>query len=81
MVLVPPRSWATEIRKRAERRGGELMAAARQAGKLAKGAKGNPGGRGAKIVRVAEKPTQPTLADQGIDKNLADRMRKAAAMP
>jgi hypothetical protein len=42
--------------------------------------KGSPRGRGAKIVRVVEKPAQPTLADQGIDKNFADCMRKAAAM-
>jgi hypothetical protein len=49
----------------------------RKAGMLAKGAKGNPRGRGAKIVRVAGRPT---LSDQGIDKNLADRARKAAAM-
>jgi hypothetical protein len=73
-------AYATEIRKRAERRLGELMAAAKAAGEMAKGAKGNPKGRGAKIVRVAEKPAHPTLADQGIDKNLADRARKAAAL-
>lgn len=72
---------ATAIKKRAERRLGELMEDDRRAGKLAKGAKGNPRGRGAKIVRVSEKPTQQTLANQGIDKNLADRARKSAAMP
>jgi hypothetical protein len=49
-----------------------MMEEDRKSGKLAKGAKGNPRGRGAQIVRVSEKPTQ-TLADQGIDKNLADR--------
>jgi N6-adenosine-specific RNA methylase IME4 len=47
---------------------------------LAKGAKGNPKGRGAKIVRVAGGPAQ-SLAEQGIDKHLADRARKAAAIP
>jgi hypothetical protein len=57
-----------------------LIEEARKAGKLAKGAMGNPKGRGAKIVRVEEKPAHPTLAMQGIDKNLADRARKAAAM-
>ena len=55
------------------------MEVARKAGKLAKGARGNPKGRGAKIVRVARGPTQ-TLDEQGIDKHLADRARKAAAL-
>lgn len=48
---------------------------------MAKGAKGNPGGQGAKIVRVADEPAQITLAEAGIDKNLADRARKYAAVP
>lgn len=38
---------------------------------LATGAKGNPNGQGAPIVRVAEEPAQITLAEVGIDKNLA----------
>ena len=61
---------ATAIRKRAERRLGELMEADRQAGNLKHGG-----------PRVAKKPLVETLADQGVDKNLADRARKAAAMP
>jgi phage N-6-adenine-methyltransferase len=68
---------ATEIRLRAERRLGELMSEMPKA-------KGNrepgTGSNQHKQARVSEKPT-PTLADQGIDKNLADRARKAAAMP
>ena len=68
---------ATAIRKRAERRLGELMEDDRRAGKLAKG-----GGDKKSDHRVAKKPGDaPSLADQGIDKNLADRARKAAAMP
>ncbi len=61
---------ATEIRKRAERRLGELMA------ESPKAKPPNP------KRRVAGKPDDPpTLADQGIDKHLANRARKAAAMP
>lgn len=63
---------AAEIRFRAERRIGELMAAQRDAGLMNGGA----------ATRVAEKPAlSPTLADAGIDKNLADRSRKLAAIP
>jgi N6-adenosine-specific RNA methylase IME4 len=66
---------ATEVRKRAERRIGELIKINREAGKLAKA------GRRSKN-RVFEKPDSPkSLASQGVDKNLADRARKAAAMP
>ena len=46
------------------------MKAARDAGALAKG--------GHQTNRVFKKPSSKTLADQGIDKNLADRARKAA---
>ena len=64
---------ATEIRKRAERRLGEIMEESRKAGRLAKPP--NP------KRRVAKKPDDPpTLADQGINKALADRARKAAAL-
>lgn len=71
---------AAEMRKRAERRLGELIEDERKAGKLAKGARGNPRGRGAKIVQVANGPTQ-TLEQRGVDKHLADRARKMAALP
>lgn len=61
---------AAEIRMRAERRLGELMEYQRQTVGLNRGA--------AAPTRVDEKPT---LADAGIDKNLADRARKMAAVP
>ena len=63
---------AVEIKRLAERRLGELMREDREAGKLAKA--GNPNW-------VSEKPdSAPTLAEQGIDKNLANRARSAARM-
>lgn len=65
---------ATEIRKRAERRLGQLMEEDRKAGKLAKGTRGSK-------IKGARVASGPTLADQGIDKHLADRARKVAAMP
>jgi hypothetical protein len=62
-----------EIRKRAERRLGEMIA------ELPK----NPGVRVAVGPRrVRQKPTDtPTLLDSQIAKNLADRARRAYAMP
>jgi hypothetical protein len=56
------------------RRVGEIMEADREAGKLAEGTRGSK----VKGARVSQKPT---LIDQGVDKNLADRARKAAAQP
>jgi len=53
----------------------------RQAGKLAKGTRGagrpNIGG----ADRAPPKETVPSLSDLGIDKHLANRMRRAARMP
>ena len=73
---------AAEIRIRAERRLGALMAAQRQAVGVAKG---RDGGRVPKESRVGEKPaiadSPPTLAEAGIDKNLAHRARTYAAVP
>ena len=67
---------AAMLRLRAERRLGELMAEqAKMAGK-AKGAKGVGTSAGYKKTRTADAP--PTLAEAGIDKNLANRARKAA---
>lgn len=64
---------ASEIRFRAERRLGELMQEQRESVGL------NAGARGLGTqVRV---DTKPTLAEVGIDKNLADRARKYAAIP
>jgi len=62
---------ATEVRMTAERRLGEMMEAKRTAGLLAK----PPG----KKIGFSKNPI--SLSAQGIDKNLADRARKAAAMP
>jgi N6-adenosine-specific RNA methylase IME4 len=67
---------ATEIKLRAERRLGDLMAEqARMVGKA------KPRGSNQYKERVARKPDAlPTLAEAGIDKNLAHRARRAAAM-
>lgn len=64
-----------EIRFRGERRLGELMAMQREAGLLSAGA----ANAGWKETRVEE--AQITLSEAGIDKNLADRARKYAAIP
>jgi len=64
---------ATDIRLRAERRIGELMEDERRAGTLAKGGGGKHGRK-----RVAG---GPALLERGIDKHLADRARKMAAIP
>ncbi len=77
------------IRKRSERRIGELLKEEREAGKLAKGTRGQklPAGPGrGKKGKTGGSLTVPpvsdakTLAARGIDKHLADRARKAAAM-
>jgi hypothetical protein len=72
--------WAA---RSAERRIGELMAELREAGKLAKGAQGRGPGRGKIGASPKDAPfiDDKTLKDMGIDKHLADRARKAAAMP
>lgn len=64
---------AAEIRMRAERRIGELMEYQRETVGLNQG-----------VRWVGDKPAEdsrPTLAQAGIDKNLADRARKMAAVP
>jgi len=63
---------AAEIRLRAERRIGELMAAQRESGLMADGRFKSDGGS------VSD---PPSLADAGIDKHLADTARKLAAVP
>ena len=65
--------YATEIRLRAERRLGEVMK------EMPKAKAGNPNFSIGSTKDPIEKV--PTLASQGIDKHLADRARKAAAMP
>ena len=68
---------AAEIRIRAERRLGELMAAQRASVGTAR-----PPGANQHQDRVAPKPeAPPTLAEAGIDKNLAHRARALAAVP
>ncbi len=66
---------AAEIRIRAERRIGELMAAQREAGLLSKGAATKRGGQNP----PREKPV--TLEEAGIDKDMAKRARMLAAVP
>jgi len=68
---------AAEIRIRAERRLGELMAAQKAAVGVAKG--GQPHQR--RSTGIQNTPVAPTLADAGIDKNLAKRARSYAAVP
>jgi len=68
---------AFEIRKRAERCLGKMMEAQRKTIGLAR-----PGGDTRPEHRVAKKPDAvPTLAEAGIDKNLAHRARTAAGVP
>jgi phage N-6-adenine-methyltransferase len=64
---------AAEIRFRAERRLGELIDAQRQTVGLSKG--GRPDKTGSELDPVI------TLSEAGIDKHLADRARKFAALP
>ncbi|MEX2176016.1 MAG: hypothetical protein WD872_16760, partial [Pirellulaceae bacterium] len=68
---------ATEIRIRAERRLGELIAEQKATAGMNKGAV--PGKTGSKGVPVLD--DRPTLAAAGIDKHLADRAQKLAAVP
>jgi hypothetical protein len=70
---------ATELRMRAERRLGELIDEQRKAGTLARGARGQ--GRPKKGGFKKNPPNEVSLRKQGIGKSLADRARKAAAMP
>jgi phage N-6-adenine-methyltransferase len=71
--------YATGIRLRAERRIGQLMQAQREVVGLSKG-----GGTGANQYRAAglrkNPAAKPTLADAGIDKNLAHRARKLSKL-
>lgn len=71
-------AWSTELKRRAGRRLGQVMAELRTEKKLAKGARqkgvGKRGNAGLPETRVE------SLAEQGIDKNLANEARKLAAM-
>lgn len=66
---------AAEIRLRAERRVGELMAAQKESVGMASGREGKRRSRG-----IENPENKPTLADAGIDKNLAKQARKLVAM-
>jgi hypothetical protein len=74
---------AFEVRKRAERRLGELMAEQKKTEGFSKGAAGKPGpGRGKRGSKMDPRFNDPpTLKDAGINKHLADRARKFASMP
>jgi hypothetical protein len=66
-----PREHATDIRLRAERRLGEMMS---RQGETVGVAKGKQSAKGFQKNPLGP----PSLAEAGIDKNLADRARKAA---
>jgi hypothetical protein len=71
-----------EIRIRAERRVGELIAAQRQTVGLNHGSATEGIGRRGKRGSESDPHSEPvTLAEAGIDKHLADRARKLAAVP
>lgn len=69
---------AAEIRIRAERRVGELIAAQRETTGLSHGVEGD---KRRNVERGSKLDPRPTLAEAGIDKHLADRARKLAAVP
>lgn len=73
---------AYEIRRRSERRLGELMAEQRETVGMNEGVRGQLKGStsGGTVIDPPEN-NLPTLADAGIDKHLADTARKAAAIP
>ncbi|MES0071882.1 MT-A70 family methyltransferase [Mesorhizobium sp. M0058] len=66
---------AAEIRVRAERRLGELIAGQKTTIGL------NPGGRPKTSAEREQLPEPPTLADVGIDRKLSSRAQKMAAVP
>lgn len=72
---------AAEIRIRAERRVGELIAAQRETEGLNTGAAAGGKKDGPRGSVIDPRDTRPTLAEAGIDKHLADRARKLAAVP
>lgn len=73
---------AAEIRIRATRRLGELMAAQNEAGLMATGTRGQLNGRDAAGGLKTNPPEERiTLAEAGIDKNLANEARTLAAIP
>lgn len=74
---------AAEIRIRAERRLGEMIAGQKATVGLATGTRGQLSGKdtsGSSVVAPPER-TRATLADAGIDKKLSARAQKMAAVP
>lgn len=75
---------AAEIRLRAERRLGEMLASQKQGDGLAAGSRGQLAGKSADGLAVLANDRQkkaPKLADAGISKNLSARAQKLAAVP
>lgn len=68
---------AAEIRIRAERRLGEMIAAQKESGGLSKGA----ADKGANAVDTNDRVKKPKLSDAGISKDLSSRAQKLAAVP
>lgn len=66
---------ACEIRLRAERRAGQLLAETQKRN----GARGNPGGQGARIVESHD--VTPQLADLGISRKQSSDWQRLAAIP
>lgn len=77
---------AAEIRIRAERRLGEMIAAQKADGGLSKGvrlagAKAGANDGSSAVVTNDHRPTAPKLSDAGISKDLSSRAQKLAAVP
>lgn len=64
---------AAEVRLRAERRAGELLAEMKANGSR------DPGGRGPRVG--SDDATQPTLSDLGVSKHQSSRFQQVAAVP
>ena len=69
--------YTAELRIRAERKVGELLAEM----EMNVGAKGNAGGQGAKLVRSHDATTQKTLKEIGLNKTQSSRWQQLAAIP
>jgi len=72
---------AAEIRIRAERRLGEMLAQQKDTGGLNRGAAAMPGNQHTGKVVQSLPTTAPKLADAGISKDLSSRAQKLAAVP
>lgn len=74
---------AAEIRMRAERRLGQMLADQKAAGGFNRGTtvSGNQAGAGQGSPAVVADDHRPTLADVGISKDLSSRAQKMAAVP